>query len=100
MQVLFLHNNEVSIQQLRQLATEIYKNLTDLSPEFIKPFFTVRELPYNLRKGHILNLPLARTTYYGTNSILFRARRVWNNSIKQSKPLLEFKTNLKICKIS
>ena len=103
MEVLFLHSNEVSIQQLRQLSTEIYKNLTDLSPEFIKPFFTVRELPYNLRKGHILNLPLARTTYYGTNSILFRACRVWNNlprSIKQSQPLLEFKTNLKICKIS
>ena len=98
MEVLFLHSNEVSIQKLRQLSTEIYKNLTDLSPEFIKPFFTVRELPYNLRKGHILNLPLARTTYYGTNSILFRACQVWNNlplSIKQRHSLLEFETNIK-----
>ena len=51
---LLLHSNEVSIHQkhLRQLATEIYKSLTDLSPEFIKPFFTVKELPYNLRNGH------------------------------------------------
>ena len=57
----FLHSNEVSIHQkrLRQLTTEIYKSLTDLSPEFIKPFFTVKELLYNLRNGHILNLPLA-----------------------------------------
>ena len=97
---LLLHNNEVSIhqKQLRQLTTEIYKSLTDLSPEFIKPFFTVKELPYNLRNGHILNLPSARTTYYGTNSILFRACQVWNNlplSIKQSQSLLEFKTNIK-----
>ena len=86
---LLLHSNEVSIhqKQLRQLTTEIYLRLTDLSPEFIKPFFTVKELPHNLRNGHILNLRSARTTYYGTNSILFRACQVWNIlplSIKQS----------------
>ena len=108
---LLLHSNAVSIhqKQLRQLTIEIYKSLTDLSPELIKPFFTVKELPYNLRNGHILNLLLVRTTYYGTNSILFRACQVWNNlplSIKQSQSLLEFKTNIKalrniecLCKI-
>ena len=75
---LSLHNNKVSIhhKQLDQLATEIYKCLIDLSPEFIKPFFTVKELSCNLRNGHILNLPLARTTYYGTNSMLFRGCQV------------------------
>ena len=91
------------------MTTEIYISLTDLSPEFIKPFFTAKELPYNLRNGHILNPRSARTTYYGTNSILFRACQVWNNlplSIKQSQSLLEFKTNIKtlrniecLCKI-
>ena len=57
----FLQSNEVSIHQkrLRQLTTEIYKSLTDLSPEFIKPFFTVKELRYSLRNGRILNLPSA-----------------------------------------
>ena len=60
------HSNEVSIhqKQFRQLTTEIYKSLTDLSPEFIKPFFTVKEIPYDLRNAHILNLPSARTTWY------------------------------------
>ena len=69
---LILHSNEVSVyqKQLRQLTTEIYKSLTDLSPEFIKPFFTVKEKPYDLRNEHILNLSSAPTTYYGTNSIL------------------------------
>ena len=54
---LLLRNNEGSIhqKQLRQLTTEIYKSLTDLSPAFIKPFFTVKELPYNLRNGHQIN---------------------------------------------
>ena len=98
---LLLHSNEVSIHQkhLRQLITEVYKSLTDQSPEFIKPFFTFKEMPYNLRNGLILNLPSARTTYYGTNSIIFRACQVWNKLplfIKQSPTLLEFKNNMKI----
>ena len=38
---LIFHSKEVAIhqKQLRQLTTEIYKSLTDLSPEVIKPFF-------------------------------------------------------------
>ena len=100
---LILPSNEVSIhqKQLRQLTTEIYENLTDLSPEFIKPLFTVKEIPHNFRNVHILSLPSARTTYYDTDSILFRACQVWNNlppSIKQSQSLLEFKTNRKTLK--
>ena len=78
LKILFFHDSEVSIhqKQLRQLTTEIYKSLADLSSESIIPFFTVKEIPYNLRNGHILNLPSARTTYYSTNSILFRAFQV------------------------
>ena len=93
---LLLHSNAVSIhqKQLRQLTIEIYKSLTDLSPELIKPFFTVKELPCNSRNGHILNIPSARTTYYGTNSILYRECQVWNNlplSIKQSQSPFDLK---------
>ena len=42
---LLLHINEISIlqKQLPQLTTEICKSLTDLSPKFTKPFFTVKE---------------------------------------------------------
>ena len=61
---LLLHSNEVSIHQkhLRQLATEVYKSLNNLSPDFIKPFFTLKDMPYNLRNRSILNLPAAHTT--------------------------------------
>ena len=97
---LILHSNDVSIhqKQLRQLTSEIYKSCTNLSPEFIKTFFTVKEIPNNLPNGHILNLPSAPTTYYGTNFTLFRACQVWNKlplSIKQIQSLPEFKTNIK-----
>ena len=42
---LFLRSDEVSIyqKQLRQFTTEIRQSLTDLSPELIKPFFTVKK---------------------------------------------------------
>ena len=42
---LFLRSDEVSIyqKQLRQFTTKIRQSLTDLSPELIKPFFTVKK---------------------------------------------------------
>ena len=42
---LFLRSDEVSIyqKQLRQFTTEIRQSLTDLSPELIKRFFTVKK---------------------------------------------------------
>ena len=72
---LLTRSNEVSIHQnnLYALATEIYKSLADINPDFMKPYFIIKEFPYNLRNGCALKLPLANSTYYGINSVLFRA---------------------------
>ena len=68
---LLIRNNEVSIhqKQLRTLATEIYKSLIDVNPDFMKNYFSVKEIPYSLRNGSVLKIPQTRSTYYGTNSI-------------------------------
>jgi len=97
---LLFYSNEVSIHQkhLRQLATEVYKSLNNLNPGFMRPFFTLKDTPYNLRNKHILNLPSAHTTYYDINLVLFRACLMWNslpNFLKQSSSLNDFKTNIK-----
>ena len=42
-------------------------------------FFTHKEIPYNLRKGKVLSLPPARSTYYGTNTVHFRGSSISNN---------------------
>ena len=90
----------MSIHQkhLRTLAKEIYKSLADINPEFIKPYFKIKEIPYNLQNGYALKLPSTNSTYYGINSVLFRAC-LWRNqlpiSIKQSQSLLEFKSKMK-----
>ena len=39
----------------------------------MKPYFIIKEMPYNLRNGCALKWPSANSTYYGINSVLFRA---------------------------
>ena len=90
----------MSIHQkhLRALATEIYKSLADINPDFIKPYFKIKDMPYNLRNGYALKLPSTNSTYYGINSVLFRACLLWNQlqlSINQSQSLREFKSKMK-----
>ena len=49
-------------------------------------------------KGQVLSLPPTRSTYYGTNSVHFRGSLIWNNLpsyIKSSRPVCEFKNNIK-----
>ena len=97
---LLKRRKEVSIHQkyLRALATEIYKSLADLDPDFMKPYFKIKEMPDNLRNGYALRLRSTNSTYYGINSVLFRACLLWNQlplSIKQSQSLLEFKSKMK-----
>ena len=46
-------SNKVPIHQkhFRALATEIYKNLADINPDFMKPYFITKEMPYNSQNG-------------------------------------------------
>ena len=95
-----MRNNEVSIhqKQLRILANEVFKSLADLNPDFMKSYFTIKEIPYCLQNGNFLKIPLARSACYEKNSILFRACLVWNKlplSVKQSQSLIEFKSKIK-----
>ena len=95
-----IRNNEVSIHQtqLRTLATEIYKSLADVNPDFMKNYFSIKEIPYSLRNDSALKIPSARSTYYGINSFHFRACLLWNKlpkSLKESQSLPEFKHKIK-----
>ena len=86
---LVTRTNEASIHQKhwRALATEIYKSLADINPDFLKPYFIIREMPYNLRNGRALKLPSTNPAYYGITSVLFRTCLQWNRlplSVKQS----------------
>ena len=87
----FIKNNHVH-------WLEIYKSLTDVNPDFMKNYFSIKEIPYSLRNGSALKIPSARSTYYGINSIHFRACLLWNklpNPLKKSQSLPEFKHKIK-----
>ena len=97
---LLLKSNTVSIHQrhLRFLMTEIYKSISHLNPEFMWPYFTHRDVPYNLRNSPVLNLPKTHSVYYGTNAVHFRGSLVWNAlpvDVKSSNSLYEFKNKVK-----
>ena len=51
---LLLCNKEVSIdqKQLRTLATEVFKRLPDINPDFMKSYFTIKEILYYLQNGN------------------------------------------------
>ena len=97
---LLIRNNEVSIhqKQLRTLAAEIYKSLTDVNPDFTKIYFSIKEIPYSLRNDSALKIPSARSTYYGINSVHFRACLLWNklpNSLRKIQSPPEFRHKIK-----
>ena len=75
-------------KHLRALATEIYKSLADINPDFMKPYFKRKEMPFYLQNGYALKLQSTNSTYYAINSVLFIACLLWNQlplSIKQSQ---------------
>ena len=97
---LLLSSNSVSIHQrhLRFLVTEIFKSISQISPEFMWSFFKSKKLSCKLRKGPILKLPRTQSTYYGINAIHFRVSLIWNNlppEVKSSNSVFEFKTKIK-----
>ena len=93
-------NVSTSIHQrhLQFLLTEIYKSTVTNNLRFMWHFFWKGKVPYNLRKVAVLYLPPASSTNHQTNSANFRRTLICNQlpiSIKPSKSIIEFKTNLK-----
>ena len=92
--------NEVSIHQshLRALINEAFKSLNNLNPEFMWSYFVFKSIIYNIRKGPLLRLPVAKSTSYSINEVLFRACLLWNSfpqSFKYSESIAELKTKMK-----
>ena len=94
---LLLQSNKVSVHKrhTRFLMIEIYKRISLLNPEFQLSYFTHKDMPYSLRKGPALGLPRTHSFYYSTNAVHFRGSSIWNNLVKSSDLLLEFKNKIK-----
>ena len=56
--------------------------------------FNSKNVSYKLRQWSSLSLSSAKTTVYGTNSVHFKGRLIWNNLpyfVKSSASVFEFK---------
>ena len=93
---LLITEKTCSIHQkhLQILMTEIYKSLHSLNPSIINELFQIKNRHYNTRNIYVLKLPPARTSYLGTNSLIFKGSFIWNNlsnEIRNSQNLAEFR---------
>ena len=80
------------------ITCEVFKSLNNLNPEFMWSYFIFKNITYNIRKGPLLRLPAANSTFYGINSVLFRAYLLgtaYPQSIKYSESIAELKTKTK-----
>ena len=89
-------NNSVSLHQrnLQLLLVENVKTKENLNLSFMKDIFVERTENYNLRSRNTLQLPKARTTTYGIESVSFLGSLLWHplpESLKTSE-------NLAVCK--
>ena len=67
-------NNDLSIHQghPRYLATEVFKSIMHLNPQFMWSHFEEKPMPYNLRDGIKFVLPKTKSSRFAINSLRFR----------------------------
>ena len=87
-------------QNIRQLATEMFKVSKDLCPEIVKGLFHFRnEIPYNLRQRSPFHILPVRTVFSGTEDIKFLDPKIWEHipdEMKELESLWEFKRAIKL----
>ena len=89
-------------QNIRQLATEMFKVSKGLCLGIVKGLFQFRnEIHYNLRQRSQFHIPPVRTVFSGTESIKFLGPKIWElipDEMKRLEGLWEFKRAIKLGK--
>ena len=86
----------MKIKSLRTLATEIFKTLNDIKPNYMKEVFYLS--PHEIHKKYDLLVHSHNTTKYGNHSLRFLGPHIWNSipeEIKKPSSLNSFKNCIK-----
>ena len=89
----------IHTKHLRTLMTVIYKSLNKANPQIMWDIFLNKKTNYNLRNKLLTTLPKARTTTFGTNSLVFKGSLIWNtlpNYFKDAPSLDIFLSRIKM----
>ena len=93
-------DNSITIHQknLQRLATEMYKEKSNIAPLPMQELFSEQINEHDLRNKRCWEIPKVRTIGYGTETIRYREPKTWEllpTEIKEAKSLLEFKIKIK-----
>ena len=66
------------VSRIETNATEIFKCLTDISPNFVKNIFTIGDQPYDLRGGSRIIQPMVNSKTFGLKTFGYEGARMWN----------------------
>ena len=64
---------------VRITATETFKILNNMTPEYLSKLLEAKLSHYDIRKQKTLQIPRVETTKYGLNSFWTLAAEMWNN---------------------
>ncbi len=83
-------------QRSRTLATEVYKAVNRMTPNYTLEYFEVKEIPYNLRDPIRTIIPKSNSTFtiYGLKSPQHEGNKIQNQlpvDIKTSESIAIFK---------
>ena len=92
------NSKKIHHRNLQKLMIEIYKIKNGYAPTIINNLFEIVDLPYNLRNNLKIKSQNVRTVFYGTESLIFLAPRLWNrlpNIYKSANSLTDFKIKIR-----
>ena len=93
------------VRRMKQMASEVYKIVHDIAPEYVKDLINIKTSHYNFRNENQARLPAVKSTRYGLRSFRYEAARIWNclpNDLRLAESFSQFKRLLhawdgKIC---
>ena len=93
------------VRRMKQMASEVYKIVHDIAPDYVKDLINIKTSHYNFRNENQARLPPVKSTRYGLRSFRYEAARFWNclpNDLRLAESFSQFRRLLhawdgKIC---
>ena len=83
--------NKVNLPTLRCIATETYKCINNMSPEYLRDLVELKQTKYSFRYENTVKIPTVRTVTYGQRSFRFESARVWNSLPNELRTATSFR---------
>ena len=76
------NTDPLHVRRMKQMASEVYKIVNDIAPDYIKDLINIKKSTNNFRRENQASLPAVKSTRYGLRSFRYEAARIWNRSPK------------------